>query len=180
MGESTFPNPHDKDIRQVEEGLGKRAVYDSTNQAWKLPTGKNAAIGEWIWVNGQIGQATAAIVGGTDAIVEGTNWTEDTDGALNALNSKIMQPDVDTSITGITLRRIGRIVFIECAMNDITLSAWGVLATLPSGYRPIVELNLFDYYGRKRFTLNPNGVLQAAEAISNSPVRIFTSFVCAI
>lgn len=89
MGESTFQNPHDKDIRQVEEGLGKRAVYDSTNQAWKLPTGKNAAIGEWIWVNGQIGQATAAIVGGTDAIVEGTNWTEDTDGALNALNSNI-------------------------------------------------------------------------------------------
>jgi hypothetical protein len=96
---------------------------------------------------------------------------------VDALNSKITQVDVDTSITGITLRRIGKIVFIECKMNDVTIGEWGLLATLPSGYRPAAEVTFIDAFGNRRFTLNTVGQLQPAVSISSSSIRIYGSYV---
>lgn len=85
--DSWFPNPHDKDISQLEEGLAYRAVKSGNN--WILPSGKNAANGDPVVLDGVFGYATAAIVGGTDAIVEDTNWKPYGDGgALGAIIGK--------------------------------------------------------------------------------------------
>lgn len=93
--DSWFPNPHDKDISQLEEGLAYRAVKSGNN--WILPSGKNAANGDPVVLDGVFGYATAAIVGGTDAIVEDTNWKPYGDGgALSALNSNIITGSYDT------------------------------------------------------------------------------------
>ena len=59
-------------------------VAKLTGGNWQLNSGENAAIGEYISVNGYMGQATAAITGGSTNIVEHTNWEKvSTGGALN-------------------------------------------------------------------------------------------------
>lgn len=94
-------NPDDfwdaTDYNENMEKLDDNAGNNDSNMAyvavksgnnWQLPSGKNAAIGEFIVLNGVLGHATAAITGGSTNIVSGTNWTPETKGGLNALNDK--------------------------------------------------------------------------------------------
>ena len=70
---------------QIRRNISYIAVLRSGN--WQLSSGTNAAIGDFISVNGVIGRATAAITGGSTNIVEGTNWEKVTEGAANKLQS---------------------------------------------------------------------------------------------
>lgn len=87
MAVMIFDQPAEALTSKLAKGLSYIAEQSGDN--WILPTGTNAVSGDFISVDGIMGQATAAIVGGTDAIVEGTNWSQCPSGALNAANSSI-------------------------------------------------------------------------------------------
>lgn len=70
---------------KTKHGIAYIAVMHSGN--WQLNSGTNAAIGDFIFVNGTLGRATAAITGGSTNIVEGTNWEKVPEGAANKLQS---------------------------------------------------------------------------------------------
>ena len=70
---------------KTKHGIAYIAVLHSGN--WQLNSGTNAAIGDFIFVNGNLGRATAAITGGSTNIVENTNWTKVSEGAGNRLQS---------------------------------------------------------------------------------------------
>lgn len=70
---------------QIRRNISYIAVLRSGD--WQLSSGTNAAIGDFISVNGVIGRATAAITGGSTNIVEGTNWEKVPEGAANKLQS---------------------------------------------------------------------------------------------
>ena len=55
---------------------------------YQLPSGTNAAIGEYIIRGGLLGVVTSAITGGVTNIIEGTNWTKVPEGGLNSLEKK--------------------------------------------------------------------------------------------
>lgn len=75
----------DARITAAMRGIAYIAVL--SNGDWKLSSGTNASIGDFIFCNGILGWATAAIVGGTDSIVEGTNWEKVPEGAANKLQA---------------------------------------------------------------------------------------------
>lgn len=115
--DSWFPNPHDKDIAQLEEGLAYRAVKSGNN--WILPSGKNAANGDPVVIDGTFGYATAAIVGGTDAIVEDTNWKPYGDGgALGKLLAKTHYYSVDFNKRSIAAHNDSYISLSDLAIPD--------------------------------------------------------------
>ena len=98
MPETNIPRPLNKTIRKMQEGLGFTAIKSGNN--WMLPLGQDAAEGQYVVLNGVIGKASAAIVGGVDAVVSGTNWDpEDDGGALNALNSNFIKRTTKTITT---------------------------------------------------------------------------------
>ncbi|MBP5726731.1 MAG: hypothetical protein J6Y48_06610 [Clostridia bacterium] len=74
-------------IQNLRKGMVLVAKLTSGN--WQLNSGVNAAIGDYISVNGIVGRATAAIVGGTTNIVENTNWVKLPEGAVNELVGNI-------------------------------------------------------------------------------------------
>lgn len=89
MAETIISQPLNKQMKKLKEGLGYNAVMSGNN--WILPTGQNASKGDFVIVNGVFGKATAAIVGGVDAIIENTNWSASgSGGALKSLNDKMI------------------------------------------------------------------------------------------
>lgn len=74
-------------ISNARKTTAFQAVLSSGN--WRLHSGEDAEIGDYIWLNGELGKATAAITGGSTNIVSGTNWTKEAaSGALNELVKK--------------------------------------------------------------------------------------------
>lgn len=73
-------------LNSVRKGLLKVAVKSGSN--WILSSGTNAAIGDFLSVNGTLGVATAAITGGSTVLVKNTNWEEVPGGILNKLQDE--------------------------------------------------------------------------------------------
>lgn len=95
-------------------------VAVENNGSWFLPTGVNAAIGQYIVVDGVLGVATAAITAENTAIVENVNWTKTTTGGFNEMLDKFtsyFDPDTLSTFNAITDRvaalPIGHIHFFQ-------------------------------------------------------------------
>jgi len=94
-------------INAVRKGLLKVAVKSGAD--WILSSGTDAAIGDFLSVNGTLGKATAAITGGVTALVKNTNWEEVPGGILNLLQANkaeksatVSSVDYDSGNTKIT------------------------------------------------------------------------------
>ena len=79
----------------------------------------------------------------------------------------------DTSVNGITLWKQCNLVVINVAKNGITTTSnWETIATLPSGFRPPMEIaGFYDEVTGKRFVIDANGKLMCSSPISNTNIR---------
>ena len=121
---------------KTKHGIAYIAVLHSGN--WQLNSGTNAAIGDFIFVNGNLGVATAAITGGSTNIVENTNWTKVSEGAANKLqatkadkNATVSSVDYDSTNKKITKTINGTttdVVTVSTIKSALGSFTWGQLA----------------------------------------------------
>ena len=121
---------------------------------WILPSGTNAASGDYIIVGNQIGYATDAITGGS-TIISSSNWQVTPEGSLNNLEHIILgslEPDSGagtinshlSSDSEISCLKSGHIVTVT--LNIMVASgqgstSWLTVGSIPSRFRPTQDIN---------------------------------------
>lgn len=121
---------------KTKHGIAYIAVLHSGD--WQLNSGTNAAIGDFIFVNGNLGVATAAITGGSTNIVENTNWVKVAEGAANKLqatkadkSATVSSVDYDSGNKKITKTINGTttdVVAVSSIKSALGSFTWGQLA----------------------------------------------------
>ena len=121
---------------KTKHGIAYIAVLHSGD--WQLNSGANAAIGDFIFVNGNLGVATAAITGGSTNIVENTNWVKVAEGAANKLqatkadkSATVSSVDYDSGNKKITKTINGTttdVVAVSSIKSALGSFTWGALA----------------------------------------------------
>lgn len=100
------------------------------------------------------------------------------EGGINAL-ANAMKLQKDTSISGVTLWKQGNLVIFNASLNNITTNAaWETIATMPTGFRPPMEMS--GWYAMEceaRFVVTANGELQANKVITGKNLRLTGSYI---
>ena len=122
----------------IQSDLASIHATGSTNT-----TGATIAAGTYFYLNGVLVRAKAAIANGA-TFTENTNYETVTAGALNYNKDTGWM----TLNTYLRYRKIGDVVYVEITSDSYTpsTSSWVTLGTLPSGYRPNVNVRVcLDY-----------------------------------
>ena len=97
---------------------------------------------------------------------------------VTALSAKLTV-EKDTSVTGITLWKQLNVVTINVALNSVsTTAAWEVVATIPSKFRPSMEIaGFYDTNSNSRFVIDQLGKLMCGSIISNKAIRFTGTYI---
>ncbi|MBR4352718.1 MAG: hypothetical protein IKQ01_06570 [Bacteroidales bacterium] len=144
----------DTHLANIDANMAFVAVQSGNN--WQLPSGKSAAIGEYIVVDGILGHATAAITGGSTNIVSGTNWTPETKGGLNALNDNLNPKRGDLN----TISSDTTIMALDAGTYQVVLSSGTPVTNgyIPAQYGTLIVNDSGKNYKSYTFVSTGNAV----------------------
>lgn len=135
----------------------------------------NYSAGTYLVINGSLYKAKTNISSGDQ--FTGTNVAA-VDNVGHELSSmqKVLK---DTSVSGVTCWKQGNVVTVNVAINHVTTTTlWETIATIPSAFRPSMELaGWYDTNSQSRIIINNLGRIEAGSVLTDVSLRFTACYI---